>query len=428
MSLRKSIPEKGDKKRIILVGGGFAGLEFIKALNNKDYQLIFLDKNNYYQFQPLLYQVATGGLEPGSISYPLRRLVSGKKNIHFRMCTVESIDPQNKMITTDKGKVEYDFLVLATGCTTNYFGDESLEGLTYPLKTVAEAISMRNRVLASFEGASLLPAEEQKPALTFVVVGGGATGVELAGALGDLKRCFFPTEYREIDPKKIEIHLIDGMPRLLSGMPEKASAIAEKTLQQRGVTLHLNTLVKEYDGLTVRTTTGLTLESKNVFWVAGIKPVSFPGLDKEAYDRGRIVVDTFHRVKGYEAIFALGDVAYMPTEENPKGFPQVAQVAMQMGENLAKNMNALANGTPPKAFLYKDKGSMATIGRNSAAVELKNVVFGGRIAWWLWLLVHIFSIVGVRNKATIFIDWAWHYLTYDSSLQTLVRPDKPKKQ
>jgi NADH:ubiquinone reductase (H+-translocating) len=421
------IPES-QKERIIIVGGGFAGLEFAKRIDKKKYQVVLLDKNNYYQFQPLFYQVASAGLEPSSISYPHRKIFRNTTCFHFRMCKVEEVNPEKKILVTNIGTIPYGKLVIATGCDTNYFGNDKLRETTYPLKSVSESLLLRNRILLSLEEALSACNEQQlRETLTFVIVGGGATGVELAGALADMRKSILPKEYPEIDFNKMEIHLVDASPRLLSSMSENASSKAAQTLLKRGIIIHQDIAVKSYERPVVEFSDGNKLTSRNVFWVAGVKPNALKGLGDEAYDkRGRIIVDNFNRVHGYTDIFSVGDTALLISDASPKGHPQVAQVALQMAKNLAVNLNKIDDQKDYIPFIYHDRGSLATIGRNAAVADLGKFRFSGRVAWWLWLWVHILSIIGMRNKLAVFIDWVWSYLNYDVSLRLLIKPKENK--
>ncbi len=420
-----NIPDAGKKERVVIVGGGFAGLEMAKKINKKHYQVVLIDKNNYYQFQPLLYQVATAGLEPSSISYPLRKMFQNQKDFHVRMCEATRIDPAGNKVETDIGYLVYDHLVIATGCDTNYFGNDALKESTFALKSVSESLLIRNRLLLSLEQAlSAKNEEEFKELFTFVVIGGGATGVELSGALADMKKGILPKDYPELDFNKMEIHLIDAAPRLLAAMSEKSSQKVTETLTKRGVVIHQNVHVESCEQPIVKLGTGEQIRSKNVFWVAGVTPKPIPGIENTSYERNRLLVNAYNQVKGYENIYALGDTALLISEQTPKGHPQVAQVALQMARRLAKNLNGKAKGQPYIGFVYKDKGSLATIGRNAAVADLGKFHFGGKTAWLLWLFVHILSIVGMRNRAAVLIDWAWSYFNYDLSLRLLIRTKK----
>lgn len=436
MNTIANIPDKGNKKRIIIIGGGFAGLEITKKLNSRFYQIILLDKNTYYQFQPLLYQVATGGLEPSSISYPLRKAFHGKKDFHFRMCSAECAFPDTKTLRTSLGDITYDYLIIATGCDTNYFGNDTLRDNAYALKSVSESLLLRNRILLSLEEAVSEPdPEKQKEILTFAVVGGGATGVELAGALADMKRHVLPKDYPETDFSNMQIHLIDGSPRLLSGLSPESSEKAAEILTSRNVIIHHNALVESYNPPVVKMSDGNHLRTRNLFWVAGVRPNSLSGFNEEAYERGQLRVNQYNEISGHKDHFALGDTALLTDEQYPKGHPQVAQVALQMARRLASNLNLRAKGQSDKEqiFTYNNKGTMATIGRNAAVVDIAKMHFGGFLAWWMWLIIHIFFIIGMRNKIMIFINWIWNYFNYDLSLRLLIRPkhnrmyDTPRK-
>ncbi|SBW04118.1 NAD(P)/FAD-dependent oxidoreductase [uncultured Dysgonomonas sp.] len=418
-----NIPDTGTKKRLVIIGGGFAGLELAKKIDKKQYQVVLIDKNNYYQFQPLFYQVATGGLEPSSISYPHRKNFQKNKNFHFRMCEAQNVDPEKKVVRTNIGDITYDYLVISTGCDTNYFGNDSLKESTFALKSVSESLLLRNRILLSFEEALSTDNEEElKEILSFTIVGGGATGVELAGALADMKKSILPKDYPEIDFEKMEIHLVDASPRLLFAMSEQASEKAADTLKNRGVIIHQDISVKSYNKPFVELSDGTNIRTRNVLWVAGVKPNSLKGLAETAYNRGRLAVNEYNQVQGYDNIFAIGDTSLLISDKSPKGHPQVAQVALQMAKRLAKNLNTTINSNNWEKFTYVDKGSLATIGRNAAVADLGKFRFGGWFAWWLWLWVHILSIVGMRNKVSVFIDWVWSYLNYDVSLRLFIKP------
>lgn len=420
------IPAPAGQKRVVIIGGGFGGLKLAMKLNPKLFQVVIVDKNNYHQFQPLLYQVAIAGLEATSIAYPFRKNFQHKSNIHFRMCEVTTILPEQKLVVTLCGTIEYDYLVIAAGCDTNFFGNDSLKTSTITLKSVGEALQARNHILQSFEQASISRnPEEVAKLLTFVIVGGGATGVEMAGALADMKNFVLPKDYPELDLSQMQIHLIDASPRLLSAMSEHASQEAAKTLKKRGVVIHQDVSVLSYEHGLIKASDNAELPTDNVIWVAGIKANRIGGLDTAAYGRGgRLLVDPYCRLKDQEDIFAIGDIAYMETTDYPRSHPQVAQVAIQMAVCVARNLERNLAGQPPLPFHYKDKGSLATIGRSAAVADMGNLKFGGGLAWWLWLLVHIYAIVGVKNKIVIFLDWAWNYVSYDVSLRLLIRQEK----
>ncbi len=421
--MNTNIPSEPGKKRVVIVGGGFGGLKLATKLNPEYFQIVLLDKNNYHQFQPLLYQVAITGLEESSIAYPFRKNFQ-KKNVHFRMGELTRVIPEENAIETTIGNLSYDYLVLACGCDTNFFGNNELRNTTLTLKSVSDAIFLRNHILQSFEDATTTEnPDELKKLLTFVIVGGGATGVELAGALADLKNYVLPKDYPDIDFSKMEIRLIDASPRLLATMSENASFHAAETLEKRGVIIHQDVSVSSYENNIITASDGTVLHSKSVLWVAGIKGNTLNGLKPENYGRGsRIIVNEYCLVNGFDNVFAIGDNAIMPTQDYPNGHPQVAQGAIQMANLVAGNLEKTITGKQPDKFYFKDKGSLATIGRNAAVADLGKLKFSGRVAWWLWLWVHIFTILGVKNKILVMLDWAWNYVTYDISLRLLIRP------
>lgn len=339
------------------------------------------------------------------------------------MCEAQLVVAEEKYVKTNIGDIKYDYLAISTGCDTNYFGNDSLKESTFALKSVSESLLLRNRILLSFEEAlSAKDEDELKEILSFVIVGGGATGVELAGALADMKKSILPKDYPETDFSKMEIHLVDASPRLLFAMSENASEGAAKTLTNRGVIIHQDISVKSFEKPFVELNNGTKLRTRNVFWVAGVKPNSIKGLSEAAYNRGRLAVNEYNQIQGYEDIFAIGDTSLLISDTSPKGHPQVAQVALQMAKRLAKNLNSTKDSSKWEKFAYVDKGSLATIGRNAAVADLGKFRFGGWFAWWLWLFIHIVSIVGMRNKVSIFIDWVWSYLNYDVSLRLFIRP------
>ncbi|GBU08311.1 respiratory NADH dehydrogenase 2/cupric reductase [Bacteroidales bacterium] len=424
MEKMTNIQDLPNKKRVVVIGGGFGGLKIASKLNPQYFQLVILDKNNYHQFQPLLYQVAIAGLEPSSISYPFRKNFQNKKHIQFRMCEATSVIPESKTVETTIGSITYDYLIIASGCDTNFFGNDSLKEKTIALKSVAEALYARNTILQCFEDSTTIndPIALEK-LLTFIIVGGGATGVELAGALADMKKFVLPKDYPEINFDHMRIVLIDASKRLLSGMSEHASASASEVLKKRGVEIFQEVFVTSYENDIVNLNDGSTFVSKNVIWVAGVAANSLVGFQKETYGRAnRIIVNEYCQIGTYKDVFALGDTAYMACKKYPNGHPQVAQVAIQMAKLVVENLEKTETNKTPNAFEYQDKGSLATIGRNAAVADLHKLHFGGRIAWLLWLFIHIFIIVGVKNKVVILLDWAWNYVTYDVSLRLLIRP------
>lgn len=418
-----NIPDKGNKKRVVIVGGGFGGLKIARKLKGQHYQMVLLDKNNYHLFQPLLYQVATSGIEPSAISFPFRKIFKGYKDFHIRICEVQQVHPESKMITTSIGTLEYDYLIIATGCYTNYFGNNQMAKHTMSLKTTAEALHNRNQVLESFEKAlNTSDMKERRQLMTFVIVGGGATGIELSGALAEMRKYILPHDYPDLDISMMRIILVDGGSRLLSAFSEQSSEEVKKYLTRLGVEMRLNQQVKSYEDNILGLSDGSTLESSNVYWVAGVRANSLSGFPAECYGPGnRLEVNVYNQVEGFNTIFAIGDTALMMSDEYPKGHPQVVQPAIQQAMNLVKNLKNIENKRPLTAFKYHNKGSMATIGRNNAVVELQKIRFGGFPAWAVWLFIHLMSIVGVKNRLFIFIDWMWSYFSYDPSLRLIIK-------
>ncbi|HKK10033.1 MAG TPA: NAD(P)/FAD-dependent oxidoreductase, partial [Bacteroidales bacterium] len=415
---------RSKKKRLVIIGGGFAGMRLAKRSLKSGMQVVVIDKNNYHQFQPLFYQVATAGLEPSSISFPLRKVFHRQKgDIHFRMAALEKVNKDKNIVETDIGYLEYDYLVIATGVSTNYFGLENIHKHAVPMKTVSEAIYLRNRVLKNFEEALNHVNESEINALmNVIVVGGGPTGVELAGALAEMKKYILPKDYPELDFSKMQIRLFEASDRLLAGMSDKSGCKALKYLQKLDVEVKLNTPVSDYDGKTAATPDSEYV-AKTLIWAAGVSGRQINGIPEDAWVKNnRIKVDEFNRLEGSENIFAIGDIAYMETANYPQGHPQVAQVAIQQADLLSGNFRKQQSGKSWRPFRYKDKGSLATIGRKLAVADLPYLHLGGFTAWILWLLVHLMAIVGVRNRLFIFLNWMWNYITYDQSLRLLIRP------
>lgn len=418
------IPDKGNKKRIVIVGGGFGGLKLARKLKNDKFQIVLLDKNNYHLFQPLLYQVATAGIEPSAISFPFRKIFKKRKYFHIRICEAINVIPEQNMLETSIGSVSYDYLVVATGCKTNYFGNDKISEETMSLKTTAEALFNRNQVLESFERAqNTANLQVREKLMTFVIVGGGATGIELSGALAEMRRFILPQDYPDLEINKMRITLIDAAPRLLSAFSQQSSDEVKDYLEKKGVEVLLNLSVLNYEDNELKLSDNSSILSSNIFWVAGVRANSMPGLPPEAYGpSNRLKVDEYNRVIGSSNIFAIGDTAFMITEKYPKGHPQVVQPAIQQAANLVHNLQQIESGVPLNPFVYHNKGSMATIGRNNAIVELKKIRFSGFPAWAVWLFIHLMSIVGVKNRLFIFIDWMWSYFTYDPSLRLIIKP------
>ncbi|GJM31356.1 MAG: NADH dehydrogenase [Saprospiraceae bacterium] len=425
--MKINIPES-EQQRIVIVGGGFAGITLALKLAKSNFQVVLIDKNNYHQFQPLFYQVAMAGLEPSSIVFPFRKLFHKYKNVYIRVTEVTGVDPEKKQLQTPLGIVNYDHLVIATGVDTNYYGNEKLARLAIPMKSVSEALYLRNKILSDLEKALVTTDyEERQGFIDIVVVGGGPTGVEVTGALAEMKKYILPKDYPELNTKEIDIYLIQSAPQLLKGMSEEASNKSLEFLTRLGVKVKLNTRVTDYDGQIVTMNDGTCIQAGKVIWAAGITGLIFPGLPDSCITYGnRLKVDRQCRVEGVDNIFALGDIAYMEEEAYAKGHPQVAQVAMQQAKFLARFLKNKPKGKAEEKFTYKDLGSMATIGRHLAVVDLPRWKFQGAFAWLVWLFVHLFQILGVKNRVFILLNWVWNYVTYDQSLRLIIRPHIPK--
>lgn len=430
MMRKIDVSDKGNKKRVVIVGGGFGGLKLARKLRDDKFQIILLDRNNYHLFQPLLYQVATAGIEPSAISFPFRKIFKKRKGFHIRICEALRVFPEMNLLETSIGSIIYDYLIISTGCDTNYFGNNNLSQSTMSLKTTAEALFNRNQVLESFEKAqNTSDLKERELLMTFVIVGGGATGIELSGALAEMRKFIFPQDYPDLNINNMRIILIDAGPRLLSAFSEQSSEEVKNYLEKKGVEVKLNSQVLDYKDNLLSLNDGTSLLSANIYWVAGVKANSLSGLPEGAYGySNRLKVDSYNKVIGCNNIYAIGDTALMITEDYPKGHPQVVQPAIQQARNLVKNLNSLEKSGTLTPFTYHNKGSMATIGRNNAIVELKKIRFSGFPAWAIWLFIHLMSIVGVKNKLFIFMDWMWSYFTYDPSLRLIIKPLKRKRR
>jgi NADH:ubiquinone reductase (H+-translocating) len=423
-----NIPQSSNP-RVVIIGGGFAGIALAKKLRNKNLQVVLLDKHNYHNFQPLMYQVATGGLEAGSIAYPIRKIFQNTPDFYFRLTSVKEIDTENQKILSEIGDLHYDYLVLATGSKTNFFGNKEIERNVMSMKTIPQSLNIRSLILENFEQAVLTKDDTDRNALiNFVLVGAGPTGVELAGALAEMKKAILQKDYPDLDINKMQINLIQSGDRVLNTMSEKSSAAAEKFLLDLGVKIHKNVRVTNYDGRTITTNADLTFETATVIWTAGVQGAAIPGLDaKSLVERvERIRVNQYNQVVGYQNIFAIGDIASMESELFPQGHPMMAQPAMQQGELLAENIIGLVQGRQPKPFEYNDKGSMATIGRNLAVVDLPNYHFNGVFAWFVWMFVHLFSLIGFKNRAVVFLNWVYNYIRFDREGRLIVRPFKKR--
>lgn len=408
---------------VVIAGGGFGGLEVANQLKDKPVDVLMLDKHNYHTFQPLLYQVATGSLEAESIAFALRKNFSDQKNFRFKIAEVTKINPIENIIDTTIGEIAYDYLVIATGSTTNFFGNAAMEHFAMPMKSIPEALNLRYLILQNLEQAVLKPTrEERDPYLSFVLVGAGPTGVELAGALAELRNHVLIKDYPELKKEEMKVYLVDFLPRVLGPFSEEGSKAAETFLTNMGVEVLLNIKVESYDGEEIKFEGGKSIRTKNVIWSAGVIGVVPHGLSKDVLERGnRISVDTINRVKDIPNIFAIGDVAAMITDETPKGHPGVAQVAIQQGRLVGKNITRLINGENTEPFKYNDKGSLATIGRNKAIADLGKVKFQGFFAWLIWMFVHLISLLGFRNKIIVFINWIGSYMSYNGGTRLIIR-------
>ncbi len=410
---------------IIIVGGGFAGLELVKALNNQPYRVTLFDKNNYHAFQPMLYQVAAGGVGPDGIAYPLRKLVSRFPNIAFRMAEVKEVKPEQNQLDTSIGVFNYDYLVIATGAQTNFFGNAQLEQHTLQLKSIPDALDLRSAILQEFEKAiTLKNTPEEKKVLNFVVVGGGPTGVETSGALAEMKKNVLPADYKELDASHMQVHLIEAAPRLLAAMSEDSSAAALRFLTDMGVQVQLNTSVTSYNGLQLTLSNGQVLDTETVVWAAGVKAKGLPGLPFSTTGRaGRYVVDEHNKLEAYANIYALGDVALMQGDPKfPNGHAMIATPAQQQAKHLGKNFMRMSRKQALLPFRYFDPGTMATVGRHKAVMEIFGTRTQGLIAWLGWMFLHLMLLVGFRNRLVVFVNWMWNYLSYQRAIRIITRP------
>ncbi|MEM6893703.1 MAG: NAD(P)/FAD-dependent oxidoreductase [Bacteroidota bacterium] len=413
--------------RVIIIGGGFGGIALAKKLARKEVQVVLMDKHNYHTFQPLLYQVSTGGLEPDSIAYPIRKVLQGYSNFFFRLAEVLQVDTSAQTLQTNIGKIAYDYLVVATGSETNFFGNQNIMENSMAMKSIPQSLNLRSLILENFEQALLTDDLHERDALmNFVIVGGGPTGVELAGALAEIKKGILPKDYPDLDTRRAQINLVQSGDRILPAMSPVASEKAEKFLEKLGVQVWKNTRVTDYDGKTITTNTTTVFEAATLVWAAGVKAVTLKGLDAETLLQrgGRLPVNAFHQVEGFENIFAIGDVAQMSSEEFPKGHPMMAQPAIQQGESLGNNLLRLIENKEMQPFAYKDKGSMATVGRNKAVVDLKSFKFQGVFAWYVWMFVHLYFLIGFRNRVVVFINWVYNYVKFDREARLIIRPFK----
>lgn len=413
------------RKRIIIVGAGFAGLRLARKLNGSDYEVFLIDKHNYHQFQPLMYQVATARLEPSSISFPLRKVFHYSKNVNIRVAEVLRVDVDSKTVYTSIGEYAYDYLVIALGCTTNYFGNTHIRSNSFPMKSVPQAMALRNRILQTFEDTLVARPDELPSHLNFVIVGGGPTGVELAGAMAEMKKYVLPKDYPDVDFSMLNIYLLEGSPHTLNVMSEASKKKSQEYLEALGVKVMTNTVVVDYDGATVKLKGGELIVSKNLVWAAGVTGVILNGIPADSMVRGnRLKVNRYGAVEGLNGVYSVGDIAWMPTPKYPNGHPQLAGVAIAQADLLARNLKRELNGRPLVEYEYKNKGTMATVGKRKAVVDLPGFSFQGRLAWLTWMFIHLMLILSVKNKLAIFINWMMSYFANDSTLRLMLKADR----
>jgi len=415
-----------DRKKVVILGAGFAGLQLARRIKNAAYDVTLIDQYNFHQFQPLFYQVATGGLEPSSISFPLRKVFQKRENVHIRVVEARSVDVENQRVITDTCDFPYDYLVIATGCTTNFFGNKNIEKYAYPMKSTAEAITLRNRILLNFEDALDCSNEEElEGVMNIVIAGGGPTGVELSGAIIEMKKNILPRDYPDMDFSRLNVFLLEGGPATLGPMSKESQQKSQEYLEQMGVKVWTNALIEDYDGKMVKIKDGRTIRTNNLIWAAGVTGVVPEGIEREKIVRGnRIKVDEFHRVEGLSNVFVLGDVAYMESPDWPRGHPQLANVAINQAKNLARNMERLLQGKEMEPFRYKNPGTMATVGKRKAVVDLPKWKFQGFFAWLVWMFLHLMLILSVKNKLIIFLNWTISYVTNDTTLRLILLPTR----
>ena len=425
--------QRNQKKRVVIVGGGLGGLRLAEDLYGSGMQVVLIDKNNFHQFPPLIYQIASAGIDPSSISFPFRQIFRKRKDFYFRMAEARMVDTEKKILQTSIGKIDYDYLVLAAGATTNFFGNKNIEEWAIPMKPVPEAMGLRNALLSNFERALTCATEEERQELlNVVIVGGGATGVEIAGALAEMRRYVIPYDYPDMDSSLMHIYLIEAGDRLLAGLSQESSQKAYEFLKSMGVDIQFGKMVTDYRDHKVIMKDGTEIPTRTFLWVSGIRANAMPGIDESHLGRGfRFKVDEYNRIPGIEDVFAIGDQCLQTSDAAyPNGHPQVAQVAIQQAKNLAKNLkliNQSADSSELTAFRYKNLGSMATIGRNKAVVEIGKFHSQGFFAWVLWLVVHLRSILGVKNKVMVLLNWLWKYVSYNDSIRMITYATKPRE-
>ena len=425
--------QRNQKKRVVIVGGGLGGLRLAEDLLGADLQVVLVDKNNFHQFPPLIYQIASAGIDPSSISFPFRQIFRKQKDFYFRMAEARMVDTEKKILQTSIGKIDYDYIVFAAGTTTNFFGNKNIEEWAMPMKTVSEAMGLRNALLSNLERALTCATEEERQELlNVVIVGGGATGVEIAGALSEMKRYVIPYDYPDMDASLMHIHLIEAGNRLLAGMSEQSSRKAYDFLTSMGVNIQFGKMVTDYRDHKVVMKDGSEIATRTFLWVSGVKANQVAGIEGDHLGRGaRIVVDAYNRVPGLDGVFAIGDQCLLTSDAAyPGGHPQVAQVGIQQAKNLARNLRRIASGEGEASltpFAYNNLGSMATVGRNKAVVEIGKLRSQGFFAWVLWLVVHLRSILGVKNKMMVLLNWLWKYVSYNDSIRMITYATKPRE-
>lgn len=425
--------QRNQKKRVVIVGGGLGGLRLAEDLYGSGMQVVLIDKNNFHQFPPLIYQIASAGIDPSSISFPFRQIFRKRKDFYFRMAEARMVDSEKKILQTSIGKIDYDYLVLAAGATTNFFGNKNIEEWAIPMKTVPEAMGLRNALLSNLERALTCATEEERQELlNVVIVGGGATGVEIAGALAEMRRYVIPYDYPDMDSSLMHIYLIEAGDRLLAGLSQESSQKAYEFLKSMGVDIQFGKMVTDYRDHKVVMKDGTEIPTRTFLWVSGIRANAMPGIDESHLGRGfRFKVDEYNRILGVEDVFVIGDQCLQTSDAAyPNGHPQVAQVAIQQAKNLAKNLKLINQGADSSeltAFRYKNLGSMATIGRNKAVVEIGKFRSQGFFAWVLWLVVHLRSILGVKNKMMVLLNWLWKYVSYNDSIRMITYATKPRE-
>lgn len=425
--------QRNQKKRVVIVGGGLGGLRLAEDLYGSGMQVVLIDKNNFHQFPPLIYQIASAGIDPSSISFPFRQIFRKRKDFYFRMAEARMVDTEKKILQTSIGKIDYDYLVLAAGATTNFFGNKNIEEWAIPMKTVPEAMGLRNALLSNLERALTCATEEERQELlNVVIVGGGATGVEIAGALAEMRRYVIPYDYPDMDSSLMHIYLIEAGDRLLAGLSQESSQKAYEFLKSMGVDIQFGKMVTDYRDHKVVMKDGTEIPTRTFLWVSGIRANAMPGIDESHMGRGfRFKVDEYNHIPGVEDVFVIGDQCLQTSDAAyPNGHPQVAQVAIQQAKNLAKNLKLINQGADSSeltAFRYKNLGSMATIGRNKAVVEIGKFRSQGFFAWVLWLVVHLRSILGVKNKMMVLLNWLWKYVSYNDSIRMITYATKPRE-